>query len=108
MTDEISISSHSGHKTADAAIDMASVPGGDGADEKTDSATRRGCEVLTVLQGLGNQHRMGESYRGSHELLRNLPRVERLELAGCHAVAQDHFDDRAHGLFMGADGRPGV
>src|SRR5262249_19642953 len=103
MSDEIRISSHCGRKAAWDGFGMALLSGGDGAEEETHRAAGRSFEILTVLQTLSDQDRMTETDRRAHELFRDLARIDGLKLAGRDAVAQDHLDDRAHGLLVGAD-----
>src|ERR1043166_4692331 len=108
MTDEIRLSSYPWRSAAGAGLDMSLVPGSDGADEEAHGAAGRGFEIFAILQALADQERMAEADRGAHELLGDLARVDGLELARRHAVAQDHLDDRAHGFLMGADRGPRV
>src|SRR5260370_35466409 len=99
IPDETWFSSHLRHDWSSARRDMGST-GSYGAKEKADGGAGLGFDVVALLQALPDHERMRESNQGTHDQLRRLARIDRLEFPGVHAVAQDQFHHPVHRLLM--------
>src|SRR6202047_3757140 len=106
-SDETRISSHLGHGWSSAGCGMGST-GSYGAKEKADGGAGLGFEVVALLQTLPDHEGMRERNERAHHQLRRFARINRLELAGVNAVAQDQFEDPVHDILMRADRIPAV
>src|SRR5437879_2118320 len=95
ICDETCLSSHLRHGWSSARRGMGST-GGYGAKEKADGGTRLGFDVVALLQALPDHERMRESNQSTHDQVRRLARINRLEFAGVNAVPQHQFHNPVH------------
>src|SRR5262245_35364300 len=107
MTDEIHISSHFGRAYAFWRRSWG-LPEAKGAEQEADRGAGFALHVLFVRQALADQHRVHEGDQAAHYETRGLRRIDRAELAGFDAVADDELGGIADHFLVRLDRAPAV
>src|SRR5581483_8117396 len=108
MTDEIHFLSHFRHGLSAVASRDPLLSGGDGAQQKADRSARLSFYVVALFHALAEDERMGKADERVHDQTGGGMRIDRLELAGLDAIAQDQFGDAVNDLLVSSDGLPAV
>src|SRR3984893_9933021 len=98
-SDETRISSHLGHGWSSAGCGMGST-GSYCAKEKAEGGAGAGFVGVALLHAWPDHEGTRERNERAHHQLRLFARINRLELSGVNAVAQDEFEDTVHVILM--------